>query len=89
MTTFQANPLGFENEGALRPPGRAFFRLGDFVKYGIGATAAGIAGCFTIARWTRVAPIGGLIISRPIASLSASRRRPFRAAGGSGASADV
>jgi len=89
MTTFQTILLGAENEGALRPLGFAFFRVADLVKYGIGAMAAGIAGRFTIARWTRVAPIGGLIISRPIASRSARRRRPFRAAGGSGASADV
>ncbi len=54
MTTFQANPLGIENEGALRPPGRAFFRVADFVKYGIGAMFAGIVGRLSIARMIRV-----------------------------------
>jgi hypothetical protein len=75
MITFQAIPLGIENEGALRPPPFAFFRAADFVKYGIGAMAAGIAGFPTIARMIRVAPIGGLIISRPMATCSA---RPCR-----------
>jgi hypothetical protein len=75
MITFQAIPLGIENEGALRPPGLAFFRAADLVKYGIGTLAAGIAGSLAIAPMSRVAPIGGLIISRPMATCSA---RPCR-----------
>lgn len=89
MTTFQAIPLGIENEGALRPPGGAFFRVADPVKYGIGALAAGVAGRLPIARMIRVAPIGGLVISRPMAFRSAGPCRPSRAADGSGASAHV
>jgi hypothetical protein len=87
MTTFQAIPLGIENEGALRPPGGAFFLAADPVKYGIGAMAAGIAGPVTIARMIRVAPIGGHIISRPIAFFFPRSGRRGSAAGASEARA--
>jgi hypothetical protein len=54
MITFQAIPRGVENEGTLRPPRFAFFRAADFVKYGFGAMAAGIAGPQTLARMIRM-----------------------------------
>jgi hypothetical protein len=54
MITFQAIPRGVENEGALRPAGLPFFRAADFVKYGIGAVAAGFAGSQTLARMIRM-----------------------------------
>jgi hypothetical protein len=87
MTTFQAISLVIENGGALRPPGSAFFRVADPVKYGIGAMAAGVACPLTIARMTRVAPIGGHIISRPIASFFSRSCRRRSAAGTSEARA--
>jgi len=44
MTTFQAILLGDETDGVPRPPGFAFQRGADPVKYCIHALAAGVFG---------------------------------------------